>query len=280
MEEVATNGGESAALLGPIILGYGMNLVEAIVILVVGWWLAGFVSNIVKKQLGKRKKVDATLKPVIASIVRYTIIVLTVVAVLGRFGVETASIIAVLGAAGLAVGLALQGTLQNIAAGIMLLLLRPFKVGDFIDAGGIGGTVEEISLFTTELTTFDGIYVSAPNSRLWGASITNFSRNPTRRLDVTVGISYGDDIDKGMKVLMDIAKKDKRVLKDPEPVVWCTSLGDSSVNIQLRCWIETGDFWPAKFEITKKAKEEVEKAGLSIPFPQRDVHIHQAPGAN
>lgn len=276
MEESAKQAVEIYDMFGPVVLDYSLNLIEAIVILIVGWWLAGTTSSWLRRKLEKRKEVDGTLRPVLCNIVRWLILVITVVAVLGRFGVETASILAVLGAAGLAVGLALQGTLQNIAAGIMLLLLRPFKVGDFIDAGGIGGTVVEIGLFTTQLTTFDGIYLCAPNSRLWGASITNFSRNPTRRLDLSVGISYGDDIGKGMTVLSKLAAKDKRVLDDPVPQVLCTELGDSAVNIQLRCWTNVGDFWGAKFDLTRRAKEEVEKAGLSIPFPQSDVHMHQA----
>ncbi len=275
MEELMQQGGETARVIGPVVLDYALNLIEATVILVVGWWLAAVVSKSVRKALGKRDEVDRTLIPVIASIVRYTILVMTVVTVLSRFGVETASVLAVLGAAGLAVGLALQGTLQNISAGIMLLLLRPFGVGDFIDGGGVGGTVEEIGLFTTKLTTFDGIYVVVPNSSLWGASITNFSRNPTRRLDINVGIAYGDDIGAGMSVLEKIATGDDRVRKDPDVQVLCTELGDSAVNLQLRCWVEIGDYWPTRFDLTRKAKEEIEKAGLSIPFPQSDVHMHQ-----
>jgi small conductance mechanosensitive channel len=216
---------------------------------------------------------DATLKPFLSSLARYAIIAITLVAVLARLGVQTTSIIAVLGAAGLAVGLALQGTLQNIAAGIMLLLLRPFKVGDYIDAGGIAGTVDEIGLFTTDMTTYDGVYRSVPNASLWNTSILNYSRLPTRRMDVPVGIAYEDDVEKAMTLLLDHLKRDSRVLSEPAPQVLVTGLGESSVDLSLRCWSERTDFWTLKFELNKNAKLWLDAAGISIPFPQRDVHL-------
>lgn len=259
----------------PMTLEYGENVVGAIIILIVGYWIAGRLGAAVRKLLDRQKRMDATVKPLLANIVKYTVVIITVVAVLGRFGVQTASIIAVLGAAGLAVGLALQGTLQNIAAGIMLLALRPLKSGEYVDAGGLGGTVEEIGLFTTTLTTADGVYISAPNSQLWNSAITNYSRNRTRRLDFVVGISYGDDIGKAQQALMELMKADERIHADPEPMTMVTALADSSVNINLRCWTDTADFWAVKWDIQKGAKLAVEAAGCTIPFPQRDMRMIQ-----
>ncbi|HAU42042.1 MAG TPA: mechanosensitive ion channel protein MscS, partial [Gammaproteobacteria bacterium] len=242
-------------------------------ILVFGWWLAGRVQRLILRALDRLPRMDATLKPFLSSLARYAIIAVTLVAVLARLGVETTSIIAVLGAAGLAIGLALQGTLQNIAAGIMLLVLRPFKVGDYIDAGGISGTVDQIGLFTTDMTTFDGVYQSVPNSSLWNTSILNYSRLPTRRMDVPVGIAYEDDVERAMALLLEQLKQDERVLEDPAPQVLVTNLGESSVDLSLRCWSESSNFWTLKFELNKKVKLWLDAEGISIPFPQRDVHL-------
>jgi len=219
------------------------------------------------------------LKPFLASVARYVVLVFVIVAVLNQFGVETTSIIALLGAAGLAVGLALQGTLSNVAAGMMLLMLRPFKVGDFIDASGISGTVVEIGLFTSELKTFDGVYLMAPNSELWNKAILNFSRNPTRRLDLVVGIAYTDDVDGAIKALEGLIKSDSRILADPESQVLVTELGDSAVSLNMRFWVNADDFWGVKFDFTKWSKSTIEAAGYSIPFPQQDVHMHQVVAA-
>ena len=259
-------------------ISYGLEFTAALAILALGWWLAGRVQNLILRALGRLPRVDATLKPFLSSLARYTIIAITLVAVLARLGVQTTSIIAVLGAAGLAIGLALQGTLQNIAAGIMLLLLRPFKVGDYIDAGGIAGTVDQIGLFTTDMTTYDGLYRSVPNASLWNTSILNYSRLPTRRMDVPVGIAYEDDVEEALTLLLKHLKEDTRVLTDPEPQVLVTGLGDSAVDLTLRCWVNRTDFWPLKFELNKKAKLWLDAAGISIPFPQRDVHLIQTPG--
>ncbi len=252
---------------------YGLELIAALVILVFGWWLAGRVQRLILRALDRLPRMDATLKPFLSSLARYAIIAVTLVAVLARLGVETTSIIAVLGAAGLAIGLALQGTLQNIAAGIMLLVLRPFKVGDYIDAGGISGTVDQIGLFTTDMTTFDGVYQSVPNSSLWNTSILNYSRLPTRRMDVPVGIAYEDDVERAMALLLEQLKQDERVLEDPAPQVLVTNLGESSVDLSLRCWSESSNFWVLKFELNKKVKLWLDAEGISIPFPQRDVHL-------
>ncbi len=255
---------------------YGLDLLGAAVLLVAGWILAGWVKRSMLRVLGRAPKIDDTLKPFIASVVRYTILVFVLIAVLAQFGIQTTSIIALLGAAGLAVGLALQGTLQNIAAGMMLLFLRPFRIGDYVDAEGIAGTIDEIGLFTTHMRTFDGVYIEVPNQQLWNRAIKNYSRLPTRRLDLVVGISYADDIDKAQAALMDLLAKDERVLDDPAPQVMVTALADSSVNLNLRCWTEAGDYWALLFDMTKASKQRLDAEGITIPFPQRDVHLGRA----
>ena len=230
---------------------YALDAVGALVILLVGWWIAGRAQYLVRRALDRVPRIDDTLKPFLSSSVRYLVIVIAFVAVLAEFGVQTTSIIAVLGAAGLAIGLALQGTLQNIAAGIMLLVLRPFRVGEYIDAGGVSGTVDAINLFTTDTTTYDGIYRAVPNAELWNRNILNNSRNPTRRLDIPVGIAYEDDVEQALDLLLSHLSKDTRVLPDPDPQVLATGLGDSSVNLTLRCWTSRTDFWPLRFELNK-----------------------------
>tara|TARA_B100001013_G_scaffold63406_1_gene33169 strand:+ start:272 stop:1111 length:840 start_codon:yes stop_codon:yes gene_type:complete len=254
---------------------YALDAVGALVILLVGWWIAGRTQYLVRRGLDRVPRIDDTLKPFLSSSVRYFVIVITFVAVLAEFGVQTTSIIAVLGAAGLAIGLALQGTLQNIAAGIMLLVLRPFRVGEYIDAGGVSGTIDAINLFTTDMTTYDGIYRSVPNAELWNRNILNYSRNPTRRLDIPVGIAYEDDVEQALDLLLSHLSQDTRVLPDPEPQVLVTGLGDSSVDLTLRCWTSRTDFWPLRFELNKKVKLWLDAAGISIPFPQRDVHLYR-----
>ena len=254
---------------------YALDAVGALVILLVGWWIAGRTQYLVRRALDRVPRIDDTLEPFLSSSVRYFVIVITFVAVLAEFGVQTTSIIAVLGAAGLAIGLALQGTLQNIAAGIMLLVLRPFRVGEYIDAGGVSGTVDAINLFTTDMTTYDGVYRSVPNAELWNRNILNYSRNPTRRLDIPVGIAYEDDVERALDLLLSHLSQDTRVLPDPEPQVLVTGLGDSSVDLTLRCWTSRTDFWPLRFELNKKVKLWLDAAGISIPFPQRDVHLYR-----
>lgn len=273
MENLA-NVNEYKAAAGELLdLGvqYGLNLLAAILILIAGMVIAGWLSRVVQRRLGGIKRFDKTLIPVLSQIARYAVLVFTLILVLAEFGVQTASIIAVLGAAGLAIGLALQGTLQNVAAGMMLLMLRPFQVGDFISTSAGSGTVEEIGIFITTLRTAQGIYVAAPNSQIWSDSITNFSRYPNRRLDLDIGISYDDDIDKARDVILKLAKADERVNDDPEPIVIVTGLGDSSVNLQLRAWIKRTEFWDANFDLTRKSKYALDKAGITIPYPHRQI---------
>ncbi|MBS8272418.1 mechanosensitive ion channel family protein [Thalassospira tepidiphila] len=254
-------------------LGFGLDLLGAVLILVIGWWIAGRTAALVRHSLKNAKFVDSTLKPLAASIARYAVLIFVIIAVLSNFGVETTSIIAVLGAAGLAIGLALQGTLSNIAAGVMILILRPLKVDEFVEAGSVSGTVVEITLFTTLLKTPDGVFISAPNSQIWNSAIKNYSRNPTRRLDIKVGIAYDDDVDAALEFLKNLVASDERVLKDPEPMSFVANLGESSVDLMARGWVATSEFWPTFFDLTRKSKTELEAAGFSIPFPQRDLHV-------
>jgi len=255
---------------------YGLNVLGAITILILGWMIAGWAKRATANGLGRIKAVDAMLSSFFSSLVKYIVLAFTVVAVLNRFGVETTSFVAVIGAAGLAIGLALQGTLSNVAAGVMLLLFRPFKVGDFIEGGGLSGTIKEASLFTTKMVTGDNIHIVAPNSQLWGTAIRNFSHHPTRRVDLSIGIGYGDDIDKAMDVIKRIAAEDTRIHADPAPFVEVANLGDNAVELVVRVWADNGDYWGVKFAMTKAIKQTFDKEGISFPFPQRDVHIHQA----
>ena len=263
-----------------ILTTYGLSVIAAIVILIIGWTIAGMVKNSIIKAGDKSEKMDPTLTRFFGSIARYTIIAFTVIAVLGRFGVETTSLVAVLGAAGLAIGLALQGTLSNLAAGVMLIFFRPFRIGDFVDAGGASGTVKEISLFTTEMATPDNVKVIVPNSQIWGGTIMNFSGNDTRRVDFVFGISYEDDINAAISEIEALIVADNRAHKDPEPQLVVGELADSSVNIIVRVWANSGDYWGLKFDLTKAVKEVFDQKGISIPYPQQVVHhINDASGS-
>ncbi len=251
------------------------SFIGALLILVIGWWIASWAERAVRRLLDGQSRIDATLTSVMASVVRYAILIVVLVAVLGQLGIQTTSILAALGAAGLAIGLALQGTLQNIAAGMMLLWLRPFKVGDYVDTGSIAGTVKQVGLFASELHTWDGIYLFVPNSQLWNTRLTNFSRLATRLVDLKFGIAYGDDIAKGKQVLLDLAAGDERVHKEPASIVFVDSLGDSAVVLALRVWASNADYWDVRRALTENGKLALEAAGLSIPFPQRDVHLFE-----
>ena len=259
-----------------VITTYGLDVMGAIAILIVGWIAAGWAKSTTARALGKIKSVDDMLTSFFSSLVKYAILAFTVVAMLNRFGVETTSFVAVIGAAGLAIGLALQGTLSNVAAGVMLLMFRPYKVGDFIEGAGLSGTVKAAGLFTTDLATGDNIHIVVPNSQLWGAAIRNFSHHDKRRVDLTIGIGYGDDIDKAMDVIKRICAEDDRIHKDPETFVEVANLGADAVELVVRVWADTSNYWPVKFALTKAIKQTFDKEGISFPYPQRDVHIHQA----
>jgi small conductance mechanosensitive channel len=261
----------------PFVTTYGLQVLGAIVILIVGKIGAGVCSNLVRKVLGTAKT-DPVLIGFLANMVRYAILAFTVIAALSKFGIQTTSFIAVLGAAGLAVGLALQGSLSNFAAGVLLLIFRPFGLDDFVSAGGATGKVVEIGIFTTTLHTPDNQKVIIPNSAVMGGNITNVNANPTRRVDLTAGISYGDDIAKAKAVLEKILADHPKVLADPAPTVAVVELADSSVNFVVRPWVNSADYWDVYFEVTRAIKEEMDKSGISIPFPQQDVYMHQVAG--
>lgn len=255
-----------------IVISYSMSLLGAVVLLVGGWIIAGWAQRVVRRLMDRSTVFDATLKPLVASIVRYVILIFVLIAVLAQFGVQTASIIAVLGAAGLAIGLALQGTLANIAAGVMILVLRPFKVGETIDAEGIKGTVDYIGLFTTIMHSVDGIYTSVPNSQLWNRTVKNLSRRPTRRVEVIVGIGYDDNIDQAIAVAKAVLVADKRIRKEPPVEIEVTGLGESAVALSIKGWVKTVDFPGAASDFTKGIKQAFDTAGISIPYPQRGIH--------
>ena len=260
-------------------VAYSFSILGAIIILVAGFIIAGAAERWSYAGLNRMKSFDETLSKFFSKVIRYGILIFVGVTVLAQFGVQTASIIAALGAAGLAIGLALQGTLQNIAAGIMLLVLKPFRVGEYVDAGHISGTIVEIGLFATEVKRIDGLFILAPNSDLWNTAVTNYSRNPERRNDLTIGIHYDDDIDVAQETLMALARDDKRVLEEPEPMSFVAELGDNSVNITLRYWTTTSDWWMTRLDLTKAGKKAFDEKGITIPFPQRDVHFYPAEAA-
>ena len=251
---------------------YGLQVISAILILIVGFWIAGFLKFRIEKLILKTGKADELLAGFLSILVKYIILAVTILAVLNKFGVETASLIAVLGAAGLAIGLALQGTLRNVAAGVMLMFLRPFKVGQFVEVSGQAGVVKGVSLFTTELATGDNIQIVMPNAQVWGSAIKNYNAHATRRVDLLLGIAYEDDIDKAMALIEGVIKEETRVKKDPVPVLAVGELADSSVNLIVRIWVNTPDYWTVRWDMIKKIKESFDQNGITIPFPQRVVH--------
>jgi small conductance mechanosensitive channel len=253
---------------------WGLKILGAIVVLIVGRIIAGWLRRIARKGL-QRAEVDATLVPFITKLLYYLVLAFVVIAVLGVFGVQTASLVAVLGAAGLAVGLALQGTLSNFAAGVMLLFFRPFRVGDYVDTGGTAGSVEEIGVFATTLKSPDNVKIVVPNSKVYGEIIKNFNGFDTRRIDLVVGISYDDDIGTAIETIRSIVAADERVLAEPEATIAVSNLGDSSVDLVVRPWCAGSDYWNLRFDLTRRFKEGLEAAGCSIPYPQTDVHLHQ-----
>jgi small conductance mechanosensitive channel len=264
---------QTAQAVIDILTSYGLSVIGATLILILGWMAAGAISGMVGRSLNRIGRIDDMLRGFLASLTRYFILALTIIAVLGQFGVQTTSLVAVLGAAGLAIGLALQGTLSSLAGGAMLLLFRPFKVGDFIEASGHAGTVKALTLFTTELATPDNVRIIVPNADLWGKAIKNFSANPTRRMDLTIGLSYADDIEAALAACRDVAAADPRVLADPAPLAFVAELADSSVNIGLRLWCEGAEYWNVRCDTIKALKQAFDRNGLTIPFPQRDVRM-------
>ena len=251
---------------------YGIKVIGAIIILILGRIAAGIGRKAVKKVLEK-SKTDPAVISFVGSMIYFLILIFAVLAALAKFGIQTASFVAILGAAGFAIGFALQGSLANFAAGVLILVLRPFKMGDFIDGAGVAGTVKDIHLFTTVLATPDNIKIIVPNGKLFGDTIKNFSGFDTRRVDLVIGIGYTSDIQKAYDVLMNLIKEDTRILSDPPTNIAVSELADSSVNFVLRPWVKRQDYWGVKCDLTRKIKEAFDENGIEIPFPQRVVHM-------
>jgi small conductance mechanosensitive channel len=251
---------------------YGLQIIAALLIFLIGRWLAGVLSRLVEKGLLK-SKVDKTIAKFARHLTHIGLLVFVVIAALARLGVETTQFAVALGAAGLAIGLALQGSLANFASGFLMILFRPFKVGDFIEAAGVKGTVKEIQIFNTIIDTPDNVRIIIPNGQVTGGNILNYTANGTRRVDLVVGVSYEDDLKRAKEVIEVVLAGDNRVLKDPAATVAVSELGDSSVNFVVRPWVKATDYWSAYFDITGKVKVALDENGVSIPYPQRDIHI-------
>jgi small conductance mechanosensitive channel len=263
-----------------LVSAWGLSVLGAIAVFIVGRWIARMLKRGTVSAL-ERGGIDSTLIPFLSSAVYYGALAIVLVAVLNLFGIQTTSIIAILGAASLAIGLALQGTLSNFAAGTMLLIFRPFRIGDYVEVAGSSGSVAEIGVFTTQLNTPDNIQVTIPNSAVYGATIRNYSVNETRRIDLSMGIAYSDDIGRAIAAMRGVIEAHPGVLKDPEPTIAVSELGDSSVNFVVRPWCRNVDYWDVRFALIHQMKDAIEAAGCSIPFPQRDLHVisDQAEGA-
>lgn len=252
-------------------LEWGINILMATIIFIIGRIVVAIIGNITERVLVKAK-VDPLLVEFITGIIKSILLVFVIIAALEKLGVKTTSLVAVLGAAGLAIGLALQGSLQNFASGVLLIMLRPFTVGHFVEVAGVNGVVERVTLFSTVLRTGDNREVTVPNGSIYGNVITNFSAKDTRRVDMVFGIAYDDDVKKAKAIITEILEKDERVLADPAPLVALGELADSSVNIFVRPWAKTPDYWPLKYDLQEQVKEAFDAANISIPFPQMDVH--------
>lgn len=253
--------------IGPVVL-------EALLILLLGWIVSRIITRIVRGVM-RKARVEPTLVGFLGNLTFALLMTMVVISAVQKLGVHTTSFVAVLGAAGLAIGFALQGSLANLAAGVMLILFRPFKAGDYVEAGGVSGAVTEVQIFATVLQTPDNKRVIVPNSSITDNTITNYSANDTRRVDLVFGIGYGDDIQKAKQVLEEVLAQDTRVLKDPAPTVAVSELADNSVNFVVRPWVRTADYWGVLFDVTEAVKQRFDAENISIPFPQRDVHLHQ-----
>ena len=262
-----------------LLMIYGLNLLAAILIFIVGRWLAKFASKMLD-MLMSRHAVDQTLRSFACHLTYIALLAFVIIAALGRLGIQTASFVAVLGAAGLAIGLALQGSLANFAAGVLMIIFKPFKVGDYVEGAGTAGIVEEIQIFTTTLRTPDNKTIIVPNGKISSDNIVNYSTKPTRRVDMIFGVSYTDDIDKVKSIIAEVLSEDSRILKEPAPQIALSELADSSVNFVVRPWVNAADQWPVYFDTHEKLKKRFDAEGVSIPFPQRDVHLYQHETAN
>jgi small conductance mechanosensitive channel len=266
---------ELQSFVGMNLAVFALRALGATAILVAGWWAAGRAGRVAGFAVERSPGLDDTLKPLVVSLVKNALRIATVMAALANFGVETSSLLAVFGAAGLAIGLALQGTLSNVAAGVMLLLLRPFRVADLILVQGHTGVVGRIGLFTTELTTADNLYVSLPNGSVWGAAIVNYSRHPMRRIDLTVGIDYGDDVDLAIRIAIEVLLAQPEIAREPAPMAAVRALGESSVDLAVRGFVNQENYLTTVFALQKALKQRFQAEGIRIPFPQRTVHVQQ-----
>jgi small conductance mechanosensitive channel len=269
--------GETAAKLIELVSAWGLQVIGAIALLVIGRWVAGRVGRLVRGGL-ERAKTDPALVPFFAGMAYYAVLAAVVIAVLGLFGIETTSFVAILASAGLAIGLAMQGTLSNFSAGVMLLVFRPFRPGEYVEAAGVAGVVAEVGLFSTHLNTPDNVRIVIPNSKIFGDVIKNYASNGTRRVDIALGIRYGDDLGVAISTAKKVIGSDARVLGDPAPVVAVGELGESSVKLLVRPWCRSADYWDVLFDLTRRLKEELEAAGCRPPHPQREVELHAANG--
>ncbi|MHC4917238.1 MAG: mechanosensitive ion channel family protein [Planctomycetota bacterium] len=262
------------ATVQQMVAAHSLKVLAGLAILLIGWLLAKLIRAITEKIL-LRSKVEPTVVSFVKHLTYYTLMAFVLIAALNQFGVQTASIIAVMGAAGLAVGLALQGALSNFAAGILLIIFRPFRVGDYVSGGGVEGTVTEIGILSCELDSLDNRKLVVPNAKMMGDSIVNFTANGTRRVDLVVGVAYGADLARAREVILDVMRSDERVLKSPEPSVGVLELADSSVNLAVRPWTAVAGYWDVYFGMLEAVKNRLDAEGISIPFPQRDVHLYQ-----
>lgn len=265
MDQVLSDISGIAAGYAPLVIAAA----KALLVFILGWIVAGFASRMLRKRVNASEQIDNTIGNFAASILRWLILLVTFIAVLNLFGIQATSLVAMLGAATLAIGMALQGTLSDLAAGFMIILFRPYKLGQYVDVGGAAGTVKDINLFFTELATPDNVQIIVPNGKAWGAIITNYSHHATRRVDLVFGISYDDDAGQAMDIIRGQAEADGRVLSDPEPWFRVTNLGDSSVDITARLWVAADDYWDVKFALTKTVKEAFDAAGITIPYPHQ-----------
>ncbi len=260
-------------LIQTILIPWAIQIGVALAIFIIGRWIARWLTRVTEK-LMKKSGLDDMLINFISNIVYSVLLLVVIMAALDHLGIETTSLLAVFGAAGLAIGLALKDSLANFSSGIMIILFRPFKVGDFIEAGGVSGTVEEVRLFATILRTGDNRVIIVPNGQIYGGTITNYSAKPTRRIDLVFGIGYDDDIAKARQIINDIMKQDDRILSNPEPAVVLAELAESSVNFNVRPWVKSGDYWPVRADLLEKVKLAFDANGISFPYPQQDVHVH------
>ncbi len=257
-----------------LVTDLGVRILAALAILIFGRWVAKYLAKLVRRMMG-RSKVDEMLIRFVGNLIYFILLTIVILAAVSQLGIQTTSFIAILGAAGLAIGLALQGSLANFAAGVLIMIFRPYRVGDFVEGGGVMGVVEEVQIFTTILVTPDNKKIIIPNSQIMGGNITNYSAKDQRRVDVVAGVSYGDDLDRVRSVLQQLIDAEPRILKDPAPTIAVAELAASRVNFTVRCWVKTDDYWDVFFLLNEQIKKRFDAERIHIPFPQQDVHLYQ-----